>query len=355
MDKLYQVVNPQQPGTLSTSSEKETDWGKCFLCQENTCEVLKCPADSKRSRDGAGYKTLADNLLGFKEINCLTPTISSRLKEGENIEETLRSHKAKWHDSCRLEFNKTKLQHAIQRKTTSRENSDAPKPKKYCTRLSSTPHPESSEQCFFCGIPANSCESLHSVSTFGLDARVRECALQLQDQNLLAKLSVGDLIALEAKYHSQCLVSLYNRARQVKPSIEPDDTCTLNHGIALAELVTYIEDARADNEVAPVFKLADLIKMYSARVKQLGTSLDGRVNSTHLKNRILAYFPDMQDHKDGRDILLVFNKDVGLGIKKACKHDADADAIHLARAASIVRREIFHKKNYFTGSFESQC
>ena len=144
------------------------------------------------------------------------------------------------------------------------------------------------EQCFFCGKPAKASESLHHASTFGLDARVRQC--------LLAKLSVGDLIALEAKYHVQCLVSLYNRARQTKGSHEQEDSGTMNQGIALAELVAYIEDAHADNEVVPIFKLADLSRMYSTRLEQLGTC---RVNSTNLKDRILAYFPDLQAHKEG--------------------------------------------------------
>ena len=212
------------------------------------------------------------------------------------------------------------------------------------------------EQCFFCGKPAKASESLHHALTFGLDARVRQCALQLQDQCLLAKLSVGDLIALEAKYHVQCLVSLYNRARQTKGSHEQEDSGTMNQGIALAELVAYIEDAHAGNEVVPIFKLADLSRMYSTRLEQLGTCLHGRVNSTNLKDRILAYFPDLQAHKEGRDIFLVFNKDVGPAMRKACKHDADTDAVHLARAANIVRREIFNKKeSSFSGSYNSQC
>ena len=117
---------------------------------------------------------------------------------------------------------------------------------------------------------------------------------------MLAKLSEGHLIALEAKYHAQCLASLYNRARQIKQSGEQDDSITFSHGIALAELTTYIEDAQADSEVVPIFKLADLVKMYSIRLKQLGTCSHGHVNSTHLKDRILEHFPDLQAHKDGR-------------------------------------------------------
>ena len=42
-----------------------------------------------------------------------------------------------------------------------------------------------------------SVESLHHASTFGLDARVREYALQLQDKVCWLN-STGDLIALEA-------------------------------------------------------------------------------------------------------------------------------------------------------------
>ena len=133
------------------------------------------------------------------------------------------------------------------------ESSDSPIHKKY-TRHSSVNSTDEKEQCFFCGEPAKDTQSFHHASTFGLDARVRECALQLQDQNLLAKLCTGDLIAQEAKYHIQCLVSLYNRARQSKGSTEQDDTSAINQGIPLAELVAYIEDTRADSEYAPIFQ-----------------------------------------------------------------------------------------------------
>ena len=59
--------------------------------------------------------------------------------------------------------------------------------------------------CFFYGDVS---DDLHDVSTFMIDKRVRECALELQDTVLLAKLSVGDLISQEAKYHAICLIKL---------------------------------------------------------------------------------------------------------------------------------------------------
>ena len=104
------------------------------------------------------------------------------------------------------------------------------------------------ETCFFCDKPESSGGSLCKVSTFGFDSKVRQCVLKLQDRQLLAKLSAGDLIAQDAQYHLQCLVALYNRAREVKTSKEPDVQAA-NHGIAFAELVSYIEEARNDNVV----------------------------------------------------------------------------------------------------------
>ena len=40
----------------------------------------------------------------------------------------------------------------------------------------------------------------------------------------------------------------------------------LNHGIAFAELVIYIEEACIDTEVAPIYKLTDLANLYSTRL-----------------------------------------------------------------------------------------
>ncbi|KAG7174307.1 hypothetical protein Hamer_G003243 [Homarus americanus] len=178
-----------------------------------------------------------------------------------------------------------------------------------------------------------------------------------KDQHLLAKLSARDLKAQEAKYHLQCLLSLYNKARQVmvQASDEMEENSLINQCIALAELVFYIEDAHTNTEAVKVFKLPGLTRMYTTRLEQLGTSISGSVHSTDLKNRILTYFPDLQAHKEGRDVFLVFNEDVGPALRKACDHDADNDDVHLTRAASIVRSDMYKLETSFTGTFNSQC
>ena len=119
---------------------------------------------------------------------------------------------------------------------------------------------------------------------------------------------------------------------------------TVNHGIAFAELLSYI-----------VFKLTDLVYLYSTRLKQLGTDVVGHVHSTQLKDRILGYFPDTEAHKQGQDVVLISNKDIGSALSKAYEHDADNDAVHLARAANILRRDMFKIKNKFSGSSGTKC
>ena len=75
---------------------------------------------------------------------------------------------------------------------------------------------------------------------------------------------------------------------------EVDSEC---HGIAFAGLNSYIEEARMGSLVVPVFKLTGLANMDSNRLEQVGSDVAGRVHSTRLKERILAYFPDMEAHK----------------------------------------------------------
>ncbi|KAK3740395.1 hypothetical protein QZH41_000916 [Actinostola sp. cb2023] len=80
-----------------------------------------------------------------------------------------------------------------------------------------------------------------------------------------------------------------------------------------------------------------------------------RVNTTRLKERILSAFPEMSAHAQGRDVLLISNRDVGDAIRKAHNQDTDDEAMHLAKAAKIVRRDIFKQRQSFNGTFTPGC
>ena len=86
---------------------------------------------------------MAKNLQAFDKIGCLPKTINlSRLNGREGIEASFQQHKAKWHDSCRLKFNKTKLQRAEKRKAAPDDSSSSKSPRKYTRRsLEKLPNP----------------------------------------------------------------------------------------------------------------------------------------------------------------------------------------------------------------------
>ncbi|WAR11600.1 hypothetical protein MAR_025780, partial [Mya arenaria] len=134
------------------------------------------------------------------------------------------------------------------------------------------------------------------------------------------------------------------------------------HGIALAELIDYIQELRQRENVAPVFKLSDLSKLYQNRLAQYGVKLmDQRVHTTRLKKRILSLFEDMKAYNEGKEVYLAFNDDVSFALKKAGEvTDYDDEAMVLSmvlsRAAKIVRRNILtHQVEQFSGSFNVEC
>ena len=59
-----------------------------------------------------------------------------------------------------------------------------------------------------------------------------------------------------------------------------DDSCL--HGIAFAELVSFMEDMKSD-----------------------GLTVEKRIHTTRLKNRLLSALPDLRAHSQGRDTLLI--------------------------------------------------
>ena len=213
-----------------------------MLCQKYIPAELRCPADAKRSIKGVGYKTLADNIFGFSKIDYLPQTIDvTRLDDGDGMQATFQSNSTKWHDSRRLEFNSAQLVRAEKRNTPCKDIPDVPK--KF-TRQNVDQENTTQRLGFFCDEHDQNDDTLHETSTFELDARVRKCALQLGDKPLLAKPSGGDLVAQEAKYHIKWLFSLYNKVRDADAKTAEPDPDRMNHAVALAELVTYIEEAR---------------------------------------------------------------------------------------------------------------
>jgi len=90
-------------------------------------------------------------------------------------------------------------------------------------------------------------------------------------------------------------------------------------------------------------------------LKQLGENTPALVHTTRLKDRILSQIPALEEHKQGRDVFLAFKTDLANALQKAHLEDSDEEAMHLAKAAIIVRKEMFTHKYTFDGSFKSNC
>ena len=350
MANKFKLVDTFEQRTPTTPPE--TNWKLCLVCQEETTESLVCPVLSKRRDPGSGYTTMAANLVKFDELGKLPRTVQlQRLDEGQGVEATIVVHQAKWHKTCMLQYNNTMLRRAEKRPIASSSafgsSDDVPGKR---TRSLSSEATSSDASCFFCG--ESGTETLHGVATYQVDTRVRKCAAQVGDNELLARLS---MVALEAMYHSKCLLALYYRAKTTVEAEPKTDHEGVMSRIVLAELVLYIEETHLEEGTAPVFRLGDLAKLYTTRIEHLGVALCKKLNSTRLKEHLLAQSPGLKAQSKGRDVLLAFDEDIGEALGKACEQDCETEAVHLARAAQTVCRYMFEDTDRFSGSFQGGC
>ena len=98
------------------------------------------------------------------------------------------------------------------------------------------------------------------------------------------------MVAIEAKYHRNCLRALYNT---ITPAALKDEDEDRLHGIAFAELAVFMEDMYADEDNATVFNLSNVANLYKTRLEQLGSMVTNKIHTTRLKNRLLSVLPDL--------------------------------------------------------------
>ena len=130
-----------------------------------------------------------------------------------------------------------------------------------------------------------------------LDHDLWKMAQDLHDTSLIAKLSAGDLIAIEAKYHYNCLSAYKNRYRSFIRLQHSNVKCEERQLLAraFAELVCYIENKIENNE--------HILK--EERLQNLG--IGKMINKTRLKRQLLDHFSEtFQEQSDGKNCLLVF-------------------------------------------------
>ena len=71
--------------------------------------------------------------------------------------------------------------------------------------------------CLFCDKDDRDMK-LHLCQIFQVQRMIEEIAQEIGDTKVFAKLSAGDMIAIEAKYHCKCLAAYYKKKRNEQPT-----------------------------------------------------------------------------------------------------------------------------------------
>lgn len=330
------------------------DWQLCLVCQEESTETLKCPLNTLKSGDKSmPYSTFLTNFNAFIALGALPVPV----KFGNDITvDELVKHQAVWHKSCYVKFSKEKLDRA----TKKRDRDDATESGS-STFGGKRPRRQSLDKmaCMFC---KDTDGHLHEFRTLEMDETIRQMAIDLHDSDILANLSGGDLVAIEAKYHLDCLTAFRNRHRSMLRKQKQDTSS--DHpsqgseekkveARALVELIAHIENCVEEGIF--YFKFSVLHQMYESRLQDLG--VEKETNRSRLKEKILAYFTQAQEQSDGKNKILVFEQGMQQLLKQAMNTcDYEGDALILSKAAKIVRRDILDHEGFtFSGIFPAIC
>ena len=104
---------------------------------------------------------------------------------------------------------------------------------------------------------------LRNAMTIELDQRLNGYARNLNDGKLLVRLTGGDIVAQELKYHRSCLTALYNRERVHIATIAQQSKDQSRgkeiYPLVFSELLAYIVETKLSIDGPVFFKLADFV------------------------------------------------------------------------------------------------
>ena len=320
------------------------DWALCIICQKSTHEDVRCPLNGPGDGDKSKvYASFLANVNEFRRIDQLP--VSLKFEEDITVE-LLVNCQAKWHKSCYLKFNDNKLQRARKRECSQSTDDENVTQKRFRAQRQSL----ESSKCIFC-TKDDAAGQLHEFRTFDADDNIRRMATDLQDTELLAKISGGDLTAIEAKYHLPCLTTLRNKHRSYlrqNQSCSDDREQDTNEARAFVELITHVENCLENGIFC--FKFCSLRQMYERRLQMLG--INKTVNKTFFKAKLLSHFSSAQEQKN---VILVFEQGIQQMLKTFMQSSDKEDALILAKAAKNcaqrnyfddeARRQLFCQKN----------
>ena len=199
---------------MHTVAVQKTNWTKCCICQQDTKEKLIQPSLFNREQDRAGYDNIARNNTKLERASSTA---------ADDTEDEIRVNRP-------------------------RTPQPSPAVGFICERVSPT-------------------TALREAMTMKVNDRLNECAGELSDEKLIAKLRAGDAVAQEFKYHPACLVGMYNREQALFNTLKYDQNpeSSVNHNLypsAFSEFAIYMDMKTTSEGTDTVkFKLADLVPL----------------------------------------------------------------------------------------------
>jgi len=323
------------------------NWDACIICCGSEGD-LRCPASSLQNNGLEIYQKFLKNVSEFKQLDSLPAEV--KFQDNCTAEQFFENN-AKWHKACYLKFATSKLEKKKSNLEKKRKKAEAEinKEQRRSKRLAvKTPDQDS---CIFCSEETG---KLHNCSTMKLDSDLKRMANELNDTGLLARISVGDLVANEAKYHFGCLTKFRNKYRAAERERTRSETSNKDGGqlqsLVFAELVSYIEN-KVENGTY-IFTLTDLHGIYEKRLRNIG--IGKTTNRFRLKLQLLCHFgTDCQEQFDGRNTLIVFKEGFQDLIKRAKEsRDFENEAFMMTKLVKILREDMLNCNFEFQGNFE---
>ena len=259
---------------------KMTDWDLCFICQKKSDDPVRSTED--------GLKTLAENLPNFHELGGLNFDFS-RIDDGtDSLLSILRTNGACYHNSCQSRFSNSKLsrlQLSHSKKSAKAlergEQSDIPEKRSRRSLILNDTAETSSFQCCWC----NEYDDENNLRAAGqrwakakpdpdhlrsITNKWKQMAAVIKHDNVLCKLSSGDVSNNEMFYHNRCLNKysrLYN-SMVSKPS-----TASVNEEwikeLSLNKLLLHMKDIES-TKPGTVFVVGELESMYAESLEGYG-------------------------------------------------------------------------------------
>ena len=150
---------------------------------------------------------------------------------------------------------------------------------------------------------------LRNISTRRAQQTIRDLALNLEDYDLQTKVLEQDLIALEAKYHDNCLSTYIQKAERMKKQSDSDPKPVDPYTEAFKELLQVIEEEFREGKA---FEMTALRLQYETFLQKYGIA---SYRGEKLKRRLMKYFKGkVTFHKPGsaKKSELVYSSDIDI-------------------------------------------